>query len=42
VEGVNLAHQARAAAIALVRFGDGIPAARRQQLEMLVARFVGK
>lgn len=42
VSGVLLAHQARAAAVALVRFGDNIPTARRRQLEGLVARFVGR
>jgi ribosomal protein S11 len=37
-----LAQQARAAAVALVRFGDSIPPARRQQLEGTVAAYVGK
>lgn len=42
VSGVVLANQARAAAIALVRFGDNIPPARKQQLEGIVARYVGR
>jgi len=42
VSGVALANQARAAAIALVRFGDSIPLARKRQLEGIVARYVGR
>jgi hypothetical protein len=42
ITGILLAQQARAAAIALVRFGEGIPAARKRQLEGLVARYVGR
>jgi hypothetical protein len=37
-----LAQQARAAAIALVRFGGGIPPARKEQLERVVAAFAGR
>lgn len=42
VSGMGLVNQARAAAVALVRFGEAIPQARKRQLEMLVARYMGK
>jgi hypothetical protein len=42
VTAAALAHQARGAAVALVRFGDSIPAARKQQLEQVIAQFMGR
>eukprot|EP00775_Hariotina_reticulata_P003770 gene3770-4029_t len=40
-EQQQLQGQARGAAVALVRFGDAIPAARKQQLEQVIAQFMG-